>query len=410
MNRDDDRTRIAVDREAIHLRVATLSDACRSVMHLVLEDPNAVRAAGRVLSLDKSLASKLVRVAQATDPSAVLDILPGPRGWSQIVAAFAAVDREGIATQAVREAVAALETELSNRGHSRDFIRAWGTDSESTASLTGVRRFAQVRSSLTRNHAAVWGIAGTAILRSFVVRSMDVPDRMRLGAVTTVQGIHRTSPGPDWPIHDLLNRRADEDTGSAEPESWPGSIACDDLCSAGGGEEAGFLINRAGAFRTFNCYRTGPSVRIDLVFAEVASDSLPIASNGSAELTGLEMPILLPASIAVIDAFVDRRSPLAATPRIETYIEAGGIRLPGANRSHHRLPATDHAESLERIRSEGMHPPDDPDIRPEVRAAHATATERVMKALELDASSVVRHRALVTDPLLSTSIRMSWPS
>ncbi|MDG1358903.1 MAG: hypothetical protein P8J88_03265 [Phycisphaerales bacterium] len=410
MSAEHRRPRHELDHAAIHECVMKLVDACRAALDVLLDDPSAVRAAGRTLGIDKSLASKLLRVADATDPFEAIRVMPGPRGWSQVLTALASADEGGATSIVVREAIATLQTELSDRGLSMNHLRSTQTQSHPEITFTDARGINPLRNNLTRTHAQVWGISGTAFLRSFVVWPTEVPDRLRLGVVTTVQGVHRTTPGPDWPIHDLLNRRDDAEDGTSTAEPWPGSVDCSDLYDSERVGETGILKNRTGAFRTFRGFGSGPSDRIDLGFIEIATDPLPLHGGDAPELTGFEIPVLLPTPVAVIDAFVDRDGPLASTPRIQMFIEAGGIRLSRSNRAHHALPTTEHAESRHSAVASDLIEPDAPEIKPEIRTLHATAVTRAMSSLGLAPESLVRHRVRLNDPILSTSIRMSWPS
>ncbi|MFM1890289.1 MAG: hypothetical protein RLZZ565_1046, partial [Planctomycetota bacterium] len=69
-------------------RSRTLSEALAVALADVVRDPTAVRACGRVLGVDKNLAWRLVRLAEAPDLASVLSSRPGSRGWGLTFAAL----------------------------------------------------------------------------------------------------------------------------------------------------------------------------------------------------------------------------------------------------------------------------------------------------------------------------------
>ena len=69
-------------------RGLSLSAALADALADVVPEPGAVRACGRGLGIDKNLAWRLVRLAEASDLAGVLSSRPGRRGWALAIAAF----------------------------------------------------------------------------------------------------------------------------------------------------------------------------------------------------------------------------------------------------------------------------------------------------------------------------------
>ncbi len=379
-----------------------LSDACRQALEATVDEPTMARAAGRTLGLDKTIAWKLVRIAYATDPGEVFGVLPGPRGWTRVYAAVDATEIGASATEPLRRAVDALDAEASARGIARSRIRSWSAGATPTPTDRGASEVERVRERLTKANTAIWGIGGNAIFRTIVARPADEPGQFRIATVTTLHGLHRTRPGPEWPIHRAVRvqdgERADLTT-----------IDCTDLCSPGSLDDAGLVEGRAGLFRTFRGDRTGPSDRVDLVFAEVLTPTTSMFAaikNGQVEL---ELPIRVPATLAVIDAFVHDDLPWPKAPQHWAYSDIGAIPMPVAHQPLHRMPMTERVEEPSRIHPDDL-APTAPAISEDARNAHATAIQRVLETIECDAADFTRHRLRVSHPALSSSIRMAWPT
>ena len=378
-----------------------LSDACRQALEATVDEPTMARAAGRTLGLDKTIAWKLVRIAYATDPGEVFGVLPGPRGWTRVYAALDATDIGESATGLLRRAVDALDAEASARGIARSRIRSWSAGATPAATDRGASEVERVRETLTKANTAIWGIGGTAIFRTIIARPGDEPGAFGIATVTTLHGLHRTRPGPEWPIHREIRvqdgERADVTT-----------IDCTDLCSPGSLDDAGVVEGRAGLFRTFRGDRTGPSDRVDLVFAEVLTPTTSMFSAIRNEQVELELPIRVPATLAVIDAFVHDDLSWPTAPQHWAYSDIGAIPMPVAQQPLHRMPMTERIEEPARIQPDDL-APTAPAISDDARQAHATAIQRVLEAIECDAANFTRHRLRVSHPPLSSSIRMAWP-
>jgi hypothetical protein len=429
----DDQPRYEIDRQTMRDRAGALAEACGRALRIVIEDPAAVRGTGRALGIDKSLASKLVRLAQTSDPDEIFGVLPGRQGWNKILAGVDAIDETGVAGRMIRDAVDAFEAEAATRGISGATIRAWAKSRGQEAMTGSPVASDQGRADLTQANTGIWGIGCTAILRSFIVRPSDDEDRERLAVITTVHGLHRTRRGPEWPIHPIEGAEADP---SLRPEGHGDvvvSIDCDDLCTPDVIEDVGILKTRTGHFRTFRGDRTGPANRIDLVCVEVlpaaaspedammgmATDAMEasVSAAGPKAMRSLESPILVPANLAVIDVFVDRRMAPESFPQSWGAIQAGGITLSSSNQSEHRFPIPEETQGPMDVdllngrwagESDGKREGED-EVSSKAWVAHATAIRRAMSALELETEELVRYRLEVAHPPLATTIGMSWP-
>ena len=78
------------DRTVILEATARLCEAARLALQEAVDEPGVARACGRELGIDKSLAWKLVSLTQAPSPAEAITMMPGPRGWQQIIDALAA--------------------------------------------------------------------------------------------------------------------------------------------------------------------------------------------------------------------------------------------------------------------------------------------------------------------------------
>lgn len=416
-----DRPRHALDRDAMLACAAALSDACRAALDATVDDPTAVRAAGRTLGLDKTIAWKLVRIAHATDPREVFALLPGPRGWTRIHEALIATEGGDPLADEVRRAVAALDAEATARGIPRSRIRSWsatdvrGPDGPRSNRVASERE--RVRETLTQANVAIWGVGATAILRSFILAPADEPGRCRAATVTTLHGLHRTRPGPEWPIHRIIRVRNEDATAEDRidrpidrPSPIDGTVIdCRDLCTPGGLDDTGTIETGTGTFRTFRGDRTGPSDRIDLVFPDLPDATAPMFATTPGESVELGLSIRIPCSLALIDVLRDRGLPWPDAPQRWSFSDIGGLPTPPALEPLHRMPMSEPIEGPTRVVSNDDLRPGADTVSDAVREAHATAVQRVLAALGIEATTLVRHRLRVAHPPLSTGIRIAWP-
>lgn len=378
------------DRRVLEQRAVALSTAVRGALDEVVTVSNGVRATGRTLGIDKSLASKVVRIALASDATAVFATLPGSQGWSRFCRALAEVGLDGARLKAVRDAIDIFESELAGRGISRDRLRSWSeTDRPAGGSAESSRR----RSELTQANAAVWGIGGDALLRSHIAVAAGDPPRHGTGTATTIHGLHRTRPGPDWPIHRCL-----ADGGEMRDEV---AIDCRDLCSEQGRSETGVLENLNGSFRVFRGRDSGPSNRVDMVFAERHSE----ASGPPAEF---QTTILVPTAVAVFDLLLAGSVPLEPAPRFWSSSEIGGVPRRASLGSAGHLAMSERLEGPTRVSTLDDLVPSADLVSSDAHEAHGLAVQRTLERLGADATDLVRYRLVLPHPVMSSSVHLAF--
>lgn len=404
-----DPPRHEVDRDAMRRCAESLSEACRKALEVVVADPTAVRAAGRTLGLDKSLAMKLVRIAHASDAEEIFGVLPGPRGWGRILERVESRDDAGVVTSRLRSAVDDFQREASRRGLSRSHLVGWSTRAGS--SIVSASDALQIRDSVTRSNAAIWGVAADAMLRTFVVVPGPGVGRHRLAVVTTVHGLHRTRPGPEWSVHRIApSDRQEGDEAHDRDGDAVETIDCSDLCTHGGVAVSGEFRNRLGeTYRTFRGDSTGPADRVDLVFAEAGPDTPAMRDSASEEHWELGTTILVPVSRVLIEVVVGGELPFRAVPRSWSVVLSSGRPLSSPSEALHRLPMTEAIEGPAPVEPGERLVPAVEGVSSQARTRHASAIERAMAFLGVEHRAAVRHRVDIANPMLASGIRLAWP-
>lgn len=384
------RPRYEQDREVFLARAVTLSTAVRVALDAVVTDSSGVRAMGRTLGIDKSLASKVMRIARASDSIEVFAVLPGTQGWTRFCAALAEVGLDDARLTAVRDAIDLLESEMASRGVSRDRVRSWA---ETDRPAGGSAESSRCRSELTQANAAVWGIGGEALLRSHIAVAAGDPTRHGTGTATTIHGLHRTRPGPDWPIHRCL-----ADAGEMRDEV---AIDCRDLCSEQGRLETGVLENLNGSFRVFRGRESGPSNRVDMVFAELHSEA-------SRPPTEFQTTMLVPTAVAVFDLLLTGSVPLEPPPRFWSSSEIGGVPRRASLGSAGHLAMSERLEGPTRVSTLDDLVPSADLVSSDAREAHGLAVQRTLERLGAEVTHLVRYRLVVPHPVMSSSVHLAF--
>ena len=398
---------VAGDRAAILSRIVAIRDAARTALGEAVAEPTMVRAAGRALGIDKTLAWKLVSLTEASDPAAAMSKFPGPRGWQRIIEALAAHGASRSSVETLRRGLDDLEREAAGRGFDRRRLQRLA--SEPDGSHHGRAETLRLRETAAAANAAIWGIGARLLVASYLVRPTGESDRLAISAVTMFLGLHRTRPGPEMPIHRGARLETSGGTSSA---TGAGSTAidCSDLCSPGAATQTSVQTDRRGPCITFRGDRTSPAHPVDLVFAETLTSSAYSFARHVDEQATFGLPIWVPVQALILEVLLHRDIPWPGSPSPTGFSEIVGA-------SHH-LPWRD----LQAFRvSERPEPPTPLDTAADTfvlpvdsasattSASYATAITRAAEAIGGRPDEFVRHRLIVPHPPLSSNLVLRWP-
>ncbi len=382
----------------MHDRARELRDACRAALDATVSDPAVARAVGRELGIDKTLAWKLVTISRAEPAAEALATLPGRRGWTAIIDALDAGPSTPTPGAAVRRAVEHLEAEAANRGLSRAALRSMAAV-ENAFDGGGLARdrVERLPASLTATNSAIWGVECRATLRSHLIRGRDHATAT-IGRVTGFAGLHRTRPGPEWPLLRI---------SAAEDES---SIDCNDLSTPGAASEIGTIRHPSGNLLTFRGDRTSPSSTVDVV---VADRGLHPAGGAPDGMLDCGMLVRIPTRLLVLDVVIERTLVAERSPELVTNCLIGAESLTADAADLMQLPTPRTILPPRPVRSL-----DDLDLDSEevdsmlgltIIANHAAALGRVADVTDADPTDFIRYRAVIEHPLLSTMIAIRLP-
>ena len=370
-------------------------------MASVVRDPTAVRACGRVLGVDKNLAWRLVRLAEASDLAGVLTSRPGSRGWGL---AFAALRGAGCDARLVEEleiARAAFEQEIRDRRldeRTLRFLAFGGLETDQ-----GREEILKIRRDGTELAASRFGTRADALATAYLVTPSGEGDLLDLTAVTMLFGLRRVGPGPNLEVHRGTNSgsdwRPDRIRSSIEAHRGIGSLV-PSLSSPGAVEELLVAANPALNVVHFRGAGDSATQGIDAVFVE----SLPKAAYADARHPGergaFGAPVLVPTTWFILEVLVERSVRWGAIAEGSMYSQIAGPFNRLQYFEQQRLPMVELPES-------GIDA-DLPDELGDLREAHRAALEHASAGCDRSLADFTLHRLVVSHPPLSTNIRLRW--
>jgi hypothetical protein len=394
------------DRTVILEATARLCEAARLALQEAVDEPGVARACGRELGIDKSLAWKLVSLTQAPSPAEAITMMPGPRGWQQIIDALAATTIATTRVEEVRESLRAFVRETGRRGFDRRRLRTLATEVDT--SVRGRMEANRLREAATAANTAIWGVGANTLIASYLLQPTGDSDRLAIAAVTMFQGLHRSRPGPEMAIHRRGRIRA---TGDATIDEQGCTIECADLCGADAMAEIATQNDGDEACVTFRGDRTSPAHPIDLVFAERLPSFAYMFARSEGELGSFGVPIWIPVHRLVLEVLVPPSIPWTTTPSAVAFNEISNSTHHLAWRDLHEFPVVETPETAIRLDEPSAMtlPPASTGGTPPSSKTYATAIERAAAAIGGTPHEYFRHRLIIDHPLLSSNVVLRWP-
>ncbi len=395
------------DRAIILACAARVSDAARVALAETVAEPSVARATGRVLGIDKSLAWKLVSLAQAPDPGEAISMFPGPRGWRQIIEALS---RNGVSRKSLdelRQALTELERESERRGFDRRRLRSLASDSDS--SDRGRHETWRLRESASVANSAIWGMSAGTLVASYLLHPAEDANDLAISAMTMFLGLHRSRPGPEMAIHRRSRIRSTDGEEAASGDDGF-VIDCDDLCSPGAVEQISTRVDLSGPYVAFRGDRTSPANPADLVFGERIPSKAYVFAREPDEQASFGLPIWVPVQSLVLEVLLHRDIPWAGSPTPVGLSElvSSTHQLPW--RALHEFPIAEAVEPAFPLEAEGtLAPPSlGSGVSPSATTAYTAAITRAAEAIGGRPEDFVRHRLVVPHPLLSSNVVLRW--
>lgn len=397
--------------EEILRDVGTLADAVRSALRRCFEEAllpgTGARGCGRALGLRRNLAWKAFAVAHSADLPSLLRALPGESGWAFV---FEAIERTGRCTSGVgdlRAAVEALTARISAERLDPAALRAIGSGSlESAAERKSMRRARRMGFTASKQ---IYGVHAKARIGAFLVApSAEGGEPMvDLAALTILEGLDRTRPGPPFPIyHRIRTHRAGESGTRIGADLQPGEAAplVPSLTSEGAVPEEirlGAAIRERGSdhfeFLQRSRRRLAP---LRAAFAECSRRVASPFAHGDDSQAELRMPTPMPVEMAVFDVLIHRDLPRGSEPAASLYGHAADSSRQTFWHDHHRLPLEDEIGEASSLRL--------PLALADARAAYAALLDLGAKTIGFPLSAFEAYRVLVPWPPMHSSLLVTW--
>ena len=392
-----------VDRLATAVRMAL-----RRCFETTLLPGTGARGCGRSLGLRRNLAWKAYAVAHSVDLPALLRALPGESGWMLV---FEAIERTGRcdpeAFGALKSSVQALSDRISEDRLDPASLRALGSGSlESAAERRAMQR--SRRSAFTASKQ-IYGVHAKARIGAFLVapsRGEGEP-MVDLAAITILEGLDRTRPGPPFPIYHRIRTHRSGVAGTkvgADLRSDEIAPMVPSLSSEGAVPEEVRIgqVESAESPNFFEFVQKSPRrlAPLRLAFAECTHRVASPFVDGIDTHAELRMPTPMPVEMVVFDVLIHRDLPRGSEPAASMYGHAADSSRVTRWHENHRLP-------LERELSE-IGSPRLPQALAGVREAYASLIELGATTIGRPLSEFQAYRVVVPWPPMHASLLVTW--
>lgn len=288
---------------------AAISSTLREIIAVLMPAASGPRSWGRRLGIDKDLAWRAYRIAQATDAVGVLSVLPGTKGLALLAKAIRRSECPPPLIERLDREGDALHRLLRRSGLHRQTlcaIAAGGLDSPAERTLRQ-----RTRAAARRAAALMWGVEAETGLPTFLVAPSRTRGAVDLAFVNLLEGFRRLRPGQPWclcnPIFNFETEPGDFEANRHD-ESMPSSpetgrhLVPDDplepIVSSLTDPVACREIHRHPSGATRALYYHGESVsparRMRIAWGEVARSVGPMSSSRQDDLAALHVAMHLP--------------------------------------------------------------------------------------------------------------------
>lgn len=329
-------------------------DLCTSFSDLLAAMPEA--ATGPILlarrtGIDKVLASRILKAAQARDALSSLHAMPGPAPLRRALRAFA---RQGVDAERVRRAASAIDRfesllsrQAGGRGSLDTLLSAWVPEARSEFEL---RR----KQSAFRATSQLKGVEARLLLGTVILHPSSDGQHLDVVWLTGLHGLHRLRPGA---LVRLATRRVAKEQLARQPRGLDGHPIEDgatplvaEFCST---PRPAIAAVRTGdvVHYTLADDRYGASSAVDLVLGEANPAEMerrPVPGSGRVPWFFAE--VSTPAKVLQFDAIVHQDVYPGITPSLRLYETAfEGVASP--NTPSRDVDVLDMQESIQELGS-----------------------------------------------------------
>lgn len=381
---------------------STLSDVLASLPDAATGPILLARRTG----IDKVLASRILRAAQARDPLSALHAMPGPAPLRRALRAFA---RQGVDAERIRRAGAAIDRfesllsrQAGGRGSLDTLLSAWVPEARSEFEL---RR----KQSAFRATSQLKGVETRLLLGTVILHPSADGAHLDVVWLTALHGLHRLRPGA---LVRVATRRVARQQIARQPRGLDGRPIEDgatplvaEFCSS---PRPAVAAVRTGdvVHYTLADDRYGASSAVDLVLGESNPAEMERRpAPGSGRVPWFFAEVSTPAKVLQFDAIVHRDVYPGISPSLRLYETAfEGVASP--NNPSRDVDVLDMRESID-----DMGQPSTLGLarwRSKDAPRYTDLLAHTFKTLAWDPSAFRAHRARIDYPIFGTQVTMTF--
>ena len=389
-------------RQRAETSARALASAVRAALGDALQESGGARSCGRALGLERTLGWKVWNLAYATDLAAVLRVLPGRRGWTQVMTALDNLGVDAPRIKAVRAAADQMLEVVRELRRQPSLLRAVGAGA--LDSRVERERTIAARRKASRANERVYGLHVAAA----IVTAMLVPERgsrrLSLACAASFARVTRSRPGMPWPIYARLatldTRTGSRALGTPVDRGSPLEPLVSDLSSRGLAEGSLHVGERDGCVFLEIADLPADGDAAHLISVAEYVHGATRANARDADPVHLRYGILVPTDLLVFNVLTHRSLTLSRTPSPWMCGTPLSIRSLAGWDEEARLPLESECECV---------PVADLDKRAGAAGLrHGELLRRTAAALSTDLDAFVAYRAQVAFPPLFSSVFASF--
>jgi hypothetical protein len=297
-----------------------LMDTLGRVLDAVPDLPHGPQALARRFSIDKALASRVLRAVRSPDSMSAMHRIPGPEPLRKLLRAAAAngVDRTLItpAEAAVDRFAGLIRDDLGDRGALDAIVSAWVPEARKEFEL---RR----KQSAFKAMSQLKGAQADAILATVMVRPSDDPGLLDLVWISGLIGLRRLRPGASVKLDTKRMTTLDD---ARRPTTLEGREIDEDqyaiIDAFSSAPRPEIKVHHVGetVHYTLDGSEFGPNAGQDLVLVEVNRRELPrYIGRGEDRQAFMNADASIPAKALQFDAIIHKSVYPGSDPKLAIY-------------------------------------------------------------------------------------------
>ncbi len=390
----------------LEARISQTGAALLDTLYQVLDDlpdrPQGPQALAGRISIDKVLASRILKALRSPDSMSVMHRIPGPEPLRRFLRSIA---RHGVdpklvqaADQAVDKFAALIRDDLGDRGALDAIVSAWVPEARREFELRN-------KQAAYRSTSQLRGAQARTILATALLHPAEDADRLDLVWISGLIGLHRLRPDAAVKLATRRMVRSDDgrhpQTLNGDPSEGIGDALLADFSTS---PAPSFDVHQAGEVVHYTLADPGfgPGSAVDMVFAEVNRSEMRRFIGPDEQRKGfIFAETSVPAKTLQFDAIIHRDVYPGAAPALRIYDTA----LEGVADVNDRARDIDQLSTLETIEALGTGVER---IGSSSAPRYSRLIAHVCERLDWDRSAFRAYRCRIDYPIYGTQVAMCF--